>query len=623
MNKKINLLLPITISTLRVLISSSCNNEDDIFNLKANTEVKASDIFYKTFLSQLKAYTLESLLNDLQSSILTLNLPNKVDEFKLSNNKDDIIFKYKGKSYSLKNVANKINGFDFNEILKPFTYEKEDGKFIVKRAKNINDKTDIDILFKLKTDKKLNYSNFFEYKSKIFQNYYKKGLLDDLSIPDLQYMLQRAFVNSSTQFPMQVTSNNTRSKAFFKSKFQQEILEKRLSNELKIYNFASNGIIFDHVKFNNLKIDNDTIKLNIDLLDSNNNSLLSYKHKNLEFKLTNFSKGQSDVYFDLKTKAKLTIDNDEVKFNELVNNPEIKFKPNPLSYKTIDDLMHPTKTYEAFNLNNTAMLLSELKDDILISNTPAEFDFRIDKFEKTKLLNNSLSIGKLVINESKTKQKYNWYSIDFTPHKHIFSNGLYLKNELGTINKNKDSYFSYSVNDNRFDNKGNLSIPQGIKATDFIENSFNDIANFLIYQNKDNLLLWQNNAMSNLPVLEVLKHKRFYEKWLSIIFSQYTLLYNINNDTDADGLIKKVDVKLIEPSKYEASKNGLGTVPISINFINNKNQKMLKTDYHYNLIGFKGYDKGIIESKIAELKEEYKSNLPLKNKTLPYLIRVK
>nr|WP_307927335.1 hypothetical protein [Mycoplasmopsis bovis] len=41
-----------------------------------------------------------------------LIFPNKVDEFKLSNNKDDIIFKYKSKSYSLKNVANKINGFD-------------------------------------------------------------------------------------------------------------------------------------------------------------------------------------------------------------------------------------------------------------------------------------------------------------------------------------------------------------------------------------------------------------------------------------------------------------------------------------------------------------------------------
>ncbi len=68
----------------------------------------------------------------------------------------------------------------FNEILRPFTYEKEDGKFIVKRAKNINDKTDIDILFKLKTDKKLNYSNFFEYKSIIFQNYYKKGLIDEI-----------------------------------------------------------------------------------------------------------------------------------------------------------------------------------------------------------------------------------------------------------------------------------------------------------------------------------------------------------------------------------------------------------------------------------------------------------
>nr|WP_307918562.1 hypothetical protein [Mycoplasmopsis bovis] len=44
--------------------------------------------------------------------------------------------------------------------------------------------------------------------------------------------------------------------------------------------------------------------------------------------------------------------------------------------------MHPTKPYEAFNLNNTAMLLSELKDDILISNTPAEFDFRIEQIWK-------------------------------------------------------------------------------------------------------------------------------------------------------------------------------------------------------------------------------------------------
>ncbi|WP_331696737.1 MAG3240 family lipoprotein [Mycoplasmopsis agalactiae] len=623
MSKKINLLLPITISTLPVLISSSCNNEDDIFNLKINSDVKASDIFYKTFLSQLKTYTLDSLFNNLQGGILTLNLPNKVDEFKLTSNKDDIIFKYKNKKYSLKNVASKINGFDFSEILRPFTYENEDGKFIVKRTRNINDNTDIDILFKLKTEGKLDYSDFFEYKSKIFQNYYKKGILDDLSIPDLQYMLQSAFINSNSQFPIQVLSINTRSKAFFKSKFQQDILEKRLSNELKIYNFTSNGLIFDHVKFNNLKIDTDTIKLNIDLLDANDNSLLSDKYKSLEFKLTNFSKGQSDIYFDLKTKAKLTIDNDEVKFNELVNNPEIKFKPNPLSYKTIDDLMHPTKGYEAFNLNNTEMLLSELKDDILLSNTPAEFDFKIDKFEKTKLLNNSLSIGKLIINDAKTGQEYNWYSIDFTPHKHIFLNGLYLKNELGTINKNKDTYFSYSVNDNNFDNKGNLNITQGIKAADFIENSFNDIANFLIYQNKDNLLLWQNNAMSNLPVLEVLKHKHFYEKWLSIIFSQYTLLYNINNDADDDGLIKKVDVKLIDSNKYEASKHGLGTVPISINFINHRNQKMLQTDYHYNLIGFKGYDKGIIESKKAELKEEYKSDLPLKNKTLPYLIRVK
>lgn len=50
---------------------------------------------------------------------------------------------------------------------------------------------------------------------------------------------------------------------------------------------------------------------------------------------------------------------------------------------------------------------------------------------------------------------------------------------------------------------------------------------------------------------------------------------------------------------------------------------MLSKDYKFNLTGFKGYDKSIIESKKAELKDEYKSSLPLKNKTLPYLMKIK
>lgn len=99
---------------------------------------------------------------------MIFNFFNKVDEFKLISNKDDIIFKYKNKKYLLKNVVSKINGFDFFEILRFFIYENEDGKFIVKRIRNINDNIDIDILFKLKIEGKLDYFDFFEYKSKIF-----------------------------------------------------------------------------------------------------------------------------------------------------------------------------------------------------------------------------------------------------------------------------------------------------------------------------------------------------------------------------------------------------------------------------------------------------------------------
>lgn len=74
-------------------------------------------------------------------------------------------------------------------------------------------------------------------------------------------------------------------------------------------------------------------------------------------------------------------------------------------------------------------------------------------------------------------------------------------------------------------------------------------------------------------------------------------LYNINNDLIEDGLIKKVEVKFIDLDKYEVFKNGLGMILILINFINYRNEKMFLKDYKFNLIGFKGYDKSIIEFK--------------------------
>lgn len=100
-------------------------------------------------------------------------------------------------------------------------------------------------------------------------------------------------------------------------------------------------------------------------------------------------------------------------------------------------------------------------------------------------------------------------------------------------------------------------------------------------------------------------------------------LYNINNDLIEDGLIKKVEVKFIDLDKYEVIKNGLGMILILINFINYRNEKMFLKDYKFNLIGFKGYDKDIIEFKKIELKDEYKSLLLFKNKILLYLMKIK
>ncbi|WP_029513223.1 MAG3240 family lipoprotein [Mycoplasmopsis primatum] len=630
MKKKIliNNLISLTslpIAFAPVVLSAQCNStEDDIFNLKNNDKVKTSNIFYKTYLSQLQQHTLTSLYESLQNKIITLNLDEKVSEFKISNNKNDIEFKYKSKWYSLKTYANKIANFNFDEILKPFTYITKNNKFSVIRANRINNPTDIDILFAFSLDDNHNLLAY-EYKKLIFQKVFDKGILGDYSIPNLQYLIYKAITLPSQKFKLLTSIKNIRAKGFFNAQYQHRLLEKRLLDELSIYNFEKNGKKIKDVKIKNLKIKNSQVSFNVDLLSEDGNSLLSEEQKKQFFAINGFSNGEYSNYKNLHDGKNLMIDPNKTLFSELLNMPELLFKSNPLNYHTIDDLMHPTKEYEKYNLNSLNMLISELKDEIEIINSEDKFNFKIGTFEKTNLLNNSYSIGKLEIKDPNTNSKYDWYSINFTKHNHIMTQGFYLVNELGKIDQsNKNSYFSYYNNNGAFDANHNLALPTGTKAinaNDFVKKSFNDIVNFLIYQHIDNLQLWDNNSMFNCSVYNILKNKTFYEKWLSIIISQYVLLYNINNDSNESGLIKKVTVNIISPDKYDAAVHGLGNLPIEIDFINNNNKSMLNKKHKFILTGFKGYDKNEIEkAKALFTNDEYKSSLPLENKTLPFLI---
>ncbi|WP_406617282.1 MAG3240 family lipoprotein [Mycoplasmopsis adleri] len=622
----------VSITTLSPLICISCGQkgQPDIFKLQGKDDVEVKDIIRGLSLKDLKTFNIQSLFMALRNHQLNLNLNGKVEEFKLDQNKKDISFLYednahKKRWYSLGDFLNKIEDFEFSSLAYSLTFTKENNKYKVIKNDNLSLENNLDILFMASNKYNQSELGVAKYNQDIFNEFfYKTGDFKENNIPDLQYLLQRNISNPSFMYPLQTLSNNIRKEGFMSSKYQQDILANRVLEQLSFYNFAKDNKFINKVVFNNVQIIPSGIKLNIDLLDNQNNSLLSQKQKDHVFYINNFM--SSNFYKDiknLKTNEPLYFKDDAVLFSEQYNYPSLSFSRNPLNFTDFDSLMHPSEAYETYNLNAFSMLVDFMKDDLIILGASPNYQYKIAGFQNSELLNNSYALGYLLVDEYNGDKKintYKWYSINFTHHKHIFADGFILENKVGKIDtSNKDDYFSYYVHANDFDTNNNLVISKHINPNDFAKDSLDDIINFLMYKQSNNLSLWKNHLMENLPVLKIIQDKDWYEKYLSIIISQYVLKYYINNSGNADDLIKYVKVAIDPDSDYSAELYGLGNLPIQIDFINHKNESMLTKPIKKIISGFNGYDKEPFALKIKEIKDEYKSSYPIKGKTLPYI----
>ncbi|MBZ4212455.1 hypothetical protein LAD74_00380 [Mycoplasma sp. U97] len=615
------LLIPFTV------ISCSKQKNENIFGIENKDYVEVEDIFYGISLSELKRTTLENLYENLVNKNIKLKLDNDVNNYKINENDKDILFLYKNNWYSLKSFTTKIKDFNFEDLVKKFSLTNNNGHYKIIRSDDKNGALDVDILFNFQREHNKEASHYNQYKDLIFKERFEKDKIQSYIIPDLQFLIQEYIRIPDKKFPQQTMLNNIRAKGFKNLENQQDFLEKRLQETINLFVFKNgNDKYLEKIKIKNIKVVSDKIiSLNIDMFASDGSSILNDEQKNMKFYISNFYDGRYEQYEDLKTEKSLQIDPDnEILLSEKHNLPEVKFRKNPLSWMTIDNLAHPNYSYSEFNLNGLAMVFHLLKDDIYLSKNNVELPYKIGGFKNTKLLNNSHSIGKLILYDEKNIENY-LYSIDFNLHHHITSQGYYLTNELGIDKQDTNKYFSYSTNDKKFDEYGNLTMPKSIKPDDFFNENFNDIFNFLIHKQINNINLWRNNSMDSISVYEVIKHKKFYEKWLSVIISQYVLLYNIiSNQNDEKTLIKYVKITLPDGDEYDSKIHGLGNLPINVQFIDHNNNPMLKNvNNKFLLTGFKGYDRSKIELKKSEFNNQnisYDTEFPYRNRTLPYLI---
>ncbi|WP_416738070.1 MAG3240 family lipoprotein [Mycoplasmopsis meleagridis] len=553
-----------------------------------------------------------SLTNELTKNQLLLYLNN----YLINNDYKNVFLKIENNSLV---INNKNYALSNNLKLKSYSSSTvENNSYVIK--KNSDQSTDLNILFNFLPDKDFNQEEYLNNLWTIHNSNDYNSVLYNL--PNLQYFLYLAANNNPLKITNKNKLNSMRNIAFLNSNKQKNYFLLTLNFYLNEYRFVYKNKIIKQILFNDLILDKNDIKVQFSFLDEDNKIIKFHEY----FYLTNFidyAKFYPNL-IDKKSKQSISLNlldkNVSVtNFSEEVNNPTIKFKDNLFNLVDFDSLMHPNSKYLEFNLNGFKYLVDNFKDYMYITDANNDTNYEIENFEITNLLNDSYAIGKMLVKDTKTNKYYNWYSINFTPHHHLF-NGFYIENELNLLDKkNKNNYWSYS---NLEIINGNVNYPRAINADSFFDDNLLTIMNFLIEKNINNLQLWNNKNMYDFSDLYVINNKKEIEKKLSLIFSQFVLLYFIKKN---DSLIREVKVEIDPENDFYNYKNELGTIPFKVDFIDYNNKSML-SDRNRNKIfilkGFLGTDFSDIEKAKNERRKNADNeylNQPIYGKTLPYI----
>lgn len=567
-----------------------------------------------------------------------LRLKNNFELKQVVKENDNLFLSINNKKYSLKSFLKSVND-NWDILSKNWEIVTNKNNSLIRKG---NNSTDVNVFFENDNSdfKNLGYVN---YVKRLFKSKYNNLANASKNLPDLQMILQVA-ISGSNRFSIwknQLSSNLLRIENIFDenailNQFK-EYFEKQATFYLKAYKIVNK----ENKEFEKLIITSkekeeykgkNILKIKVDLLDKNNQSILNNDQKNKVFYLMDFQ-DSNPRYHAFQKYGNFEIDssletNEKSKslFNEMFKEPTLSFGKNLFNFNDFDSLMHPSKPYLGFNLNSFMQFYNAYKEKVKINVPDENYEVKIKEIKFDKILNNSHSIGKAIVEIKNKKtnrvQEANWFTIDFTyAHKHIFD-GFYIQNKLDCDPLKNDEFFSYYINKGIGANN-ELKLPEGINAEEFYNTNLIDIVNFIIYQNRDSFNIWNNKKMNKNSVLEIIQNKAEFEKKISTLISQYVLKFFINNKKPGyEELIKEVKVTIDPNNDYDALKYGVGKLPIRIDFINHKNEDMIKniSERKFLLGGFVGYDFSDIEAKLKTLTDA-DFERPLKDKTPPYLIK--
>lgn len=448
------------------------------------------------------------------------------------------------------------NRVEFSSIFNETDHEKIN-KFI-KNNKNLNYiSTTFATIIKSYSENDLIHSSLLR-RNKIKNDLYN----NENFLPEIQLIIYDIYDNYDYYkriYPNLIDIKNIRSISYLNNTEQIFYLENLIALNLNRYSIDSKNQNFN-VKIKDIHSieDNTAIKFKIELNGKNIDN---------EFYLKGFFS-----YKYVNNNYNFEDDDNKVRFNEYLSDIKMNFSDKRFNIINFDSLVdNPRNSY---NLLTFIKLISDFSQSVELE--VPEYRKNIDKSYKLIFKPNKTSLTKemfqdyfftvIVTKNNGEVQYYDWNSINFTNHYHLF-NGY------------KDS------NNIRFSYPSTTSIKFNNDPNEFVREKLSQILIETFDKYKDNLLVFNNKRMNEIEAYEFINYMPESIKFIQFQVYKEVIQYfppkNIENYL--------TEVKFLN---FNIDKSIPGKIYFNIDLLNNNNQSLIdqKTrQITFEISGFKGY----------------------------------
>lgn len=555
---------------------------------------------------------------------------------------DENSFEY-GKTYPTDNIKFLENDIEFTINSKTYKISNLYKNFKFKDPTKINLSNDPEIKSFISFDgKEMSLFNNYDF---LFENrYYEYPLTEAILITNNPSMFDIISEIASTAlwqswsavFPQMIVPAFTRAKSWIKNKEQIMLWEEIIKFRLNFFNFNNLKQIsrvkitpMNSIESNVGSVHKNAPIVKIDLLDSNNESLISKNiankewiiadnlYENNENNRNNYISRFKDYNSATNFNHSLDINDEEMLFNEYINtyNNDItllKTKENKIfsqldSYeKFVNGSLYENATAKGFLWfvkNNADIFYIEVPE--FKKNEDKSYELILDKsYIDKNYLNGTYSLIKFMVKVTKSNNEvhyYPWYSIDINSHYHTFfpyktTNDLrIITNDL--FSRNNTMAPNYRV-----------PITKMVDPNEFFNKTLLSLLDLQIYKIKENLSIFDGKIMANYEGHNISKNEtfmKFLKSYLGLDVFKY-LIGTTNGTTNSKyNLIEDIKLEYLGESESKP-----GVILLKVDLLDKNKKSMLSIENQNKIIelqGFKGTDWTQINEQITKYKIDNQS----------------